>query len=133
MLPLERIPAVKRIGTDRADVFAVELSDEFTAADAENFCGLLEGAYTISDRIDLLLRIIDLESFDLSELSGETASVIRNEAASHIRRCAVIDDGTWSADIVEMLGPEIEVTLFTPDNEAAAWAWIGARKIAENV
>lgn len=135
MLPLERVPAVRRIEIDRTDAFAVEITGEFTAADAENLCGLLEGAYALNERIDLLVRLKDLESVDLSELSAETSTFMREEVARHVRRCAVIGDGGWASRVTRLFEPSsgVEALHFAPDDEPAAWDWIGAREIKERV
>jgi hypothetical protein len=34
--PLERIPAVRRLDTDRPDLFAIEIKGTVTSADVEN-------------------------------------------------------------------------------------------------
>lgn len=135
MRPLERVPAVRRIETDRADAFAVEITGEFTAADAENLCGLLEGAYALHERIDLLVRIAGLESVDISDISAATVAFTRDHVAQHVGRCAIIDDGGWASRVAALLAPEAEVELrrFAPEEEPQAWEWIGAREIGEGV
>lgn len=132
MRNLERLPAVRQITTDRRDVFAIELTGEFTSADAENLCGLLEGAYAISDRIDLLVRIVDLTQIELSDLSAETAGLIRSEAKSHIGRCALVGDTAWVSEISHLAftGAELEIRRFAPEHEADAWQWLGTRELA---
>lgn len=135
MLPLERIPAVRQITTDRTDVFAVELTGEFSSADAENLCGLLEGAYAISDRIDLLVRIHALTSVDTTELSAETATLIHREATAHVGRCAIIDDASWASEVSHLLfsGSGVDTRRFDAENAQDAWEWLGAREIPEGI
>lgn len=131
MLPLERVPAVRRIETDRMDAFAFEIAGEFNAGDAENLYGLLEGAYALSDRIDLLVRLTGLESVDLSGLSADTAGSMREEAARHVGRCAVVGDDGWASRVTRLFEPVsgVEIRHFAPADEAQAWEWIGAREI----
>lgn len=130
MLPLDRIPAVKRVGTSTLQVFALEISDDFSSADAENMLGLLEGAYTIRDRINLLIRIVGLQSFDVSDLSGDTARLLREETSEHVARCAIIGESGWASDIASLLSPRIEIETFDSDDEERAWAFVGAVEVA---
>ena len=131
MLPVERVPAVRRIETDRKDTFAVEIAGEFNAGDAENLYGLLEGAYALSERIDLIVRLTELESVDLSSLSPATAESMRDEASRHVSRCAMIGDGGWASRVSRLFEPAsgVEQRHFTAEDEALAWEWIGARAI----
>lgn len=131
MRPLERVPAVRRIEIDRQDAFAVEITGEFTAPDAENLCGLLEGAYALHRRIDLLVRLSGLETVDLSGLSPETARFMREHVARHVGRCAVVGDGGWASRLARLIEPDagIETRHFPPEQESLAWEWIEAREI----
>lgn len=133
MLHLDRIPAVKRIGTTTLEVFAIEISGEFTAADAENLCGLLDGAYALKDQIRLLIRINALENLDVSALDNETARQLRHEAGQHIERCAIIDGEGWAGEISSLLGSRLDKKVFSPNSEAEAWAFVGAREVAEDI
>ena len=105
MRRLEKIPVVRRIETNRPDVFAIEIIGEFGAADAENLCGLLEGAYEIHQRLGLLLRLSELESVNLSRLDADTVRTIRDHVGRHVARCAVIGDGTLAARIEALFAP----------------------------
>lgn len=131
MRPLEKVPAVRRIETDRDDVFAVAVMGEFTAADAENLCGLLEGAFALRERIDLVAVLTGLDSVDLAGLSDETARFMRAEVARHVSRCAVVGGGAWSGRVSRLIesSPGAQFRHFLPDDEADAWAWIGARPV----
>lgn len=151
MRRLEKVPSVRRIETNRPDVFAIEIIGEFGAADAENLCGLLEGAYEInatdskrSERdadgnplhafphpaLGLLVRLSALESVDLSRLDADTVRTIRDHIGRHVARCAVIGDGTLAARIETLFAPGAEAQLrhFKPDEEVQAWAWIDMRQ-----
>ena len=49
-----------------SDLCALEIVGHFTANDLENAYGLLEGAYAVHDKVDLLVRISRYEGFDWS-------------------------------------------------------------------
>lgn len=135
MRPLERIPAVRRIETDRDDVFAIEVTGEFTSADAENLCGLLEGAYALHERIDLIARLTDLQSVDLDGLDEDTSYLMRDQVNAHVQRCAIVGDTSRAAQVERLFsaGVDAELRHFTHNEEQKAWQWIGAREIPQKV
>ena len=135
MRPLERVPAVRRIETDRTDAFAIEITGEFNSADAENLCGLLEGAYALHQRIDLLVRVADLTRMDLTDLSPETSAFMRDHVAEHVGKCAIIDDGEWGREVERLFrpGPAVETRHFTTQDEPSAWIFVGAREVGEEI
>lgn len=132
MRPLERVPAVRRIETDSTDVFAVEINGAFMAGDAENLRGLLEGEYALHERIDLLLRVASLEETDMSGLSSETATFLRNHFTLHVGRCAVVGEAGALSGLLPATR-QVELRRFSTENEDEAWAWIGARPIPQDV
>ena len=135
MRPLERVPAVRRIETDRENLFAVEIVGEFTSGDAENLYGLLEGAYALHPRLDLLVRLLGVESVDLSGIDNATVRVMREEVSDHVARCAVIGESARAAEIETLLtaGAATELRHFTHDDEAQAWDWLAAREMTQRV
>ena len=82
MRPLDTVPAVRRLETDRSDVLAIEIAGPMTGADVENLYGLLEGAYALNDRIDLLVRWPDGEDVDWNGIASDTLRAARDEAAA---------------------------------------------------
>ena len=56
MHPMDSVPAIRRLDTGRTDLLAIEIAGAVTGADVENLYGLLEGAYALHDRIDLLVH-----------------------------------------------------------------------------
>lgn len=135
MRPLERVPAVRRIETDNHATFAFDLAGEFTGADAENLFGLLEGAYAISNRLDVLVRTTMLERIDFDEFDTQTKQELRAHLDNHVARIAIIDDGQWASAIERLLKPDgsIEVRRYDPGEEQEAWAWIGAQAIPDDI
>ena len=135
MLPLERVPAVRRIETDRSDLFAIEITDEFTSADAENLCGLLEGAYALHPRLDLLIRLRELTSVDTYDLAPETHELLRSHARNSVRHCAVVGNASRRSEIADLLAfaPTTTVRQFDSSEEPEAWAWLSANEIPERV
>jgi hypothetical protein len=135
MHPLDPVPAVRRLETDNDQVFAVEITGEVSAADAENLFGLLEGAYALHERVDVLVRQTDYQGADWSGIARETVAEGRDHAERHIRRCAVVGGPDWTGNIGGFFTPDVPVALryFLAEDEAEAWLWLGANEIPENI
>ncbi|HEU4988004.1 MAG TPA: STAS/SEC14 domain-containing protein [Rhizobiaceae bacterium] len=132
--PLEPIPAIRRIETDRPDLFAVEISGHVAGSDVENLYGLLEGAYAIHDKIDLLIRVVDEDGFD-REIASDTIEEGRAHARQHVRRCATIGNTRIASRIANIFSPspQVELRHFSEDEEVEAWEWMGATRTEEEV
>ncbi|MCV0397085.1 MAG: STAS/SEC14 domain-containing protein [Rhizobiaceae bacterium] len=125
---LERLPAVRRIETDRENVFAFELAGYLSAADIENLYGLLEGAYAVYDRIDLLLKFVDHEGIDRDAIMSDTAAGLSDHAGKHVNRAAMVGAPEWvsAASTLVSAFSSVKLKRFEPDEEQAAWAYIEA-------
>ena len=67
---LESVPAIRRIETDRDDLFAIDVVGHVSAADGENLFGLLEAAYALHPAIDVLVRLVDHDGVDWADIAG---------------------------------------------------------------
>lgn len=130
---LDRVPAIRRIDTDRSNVFAIEISGYVTSGDVENLYGLLEGAYALHDKIDVLVRLVDYEGADWAHVDSHTTDEGRNHALKHVYRCAAVGDPDWTGQVGGFFDIEMPVELrhFPLDAEDEAWTWIGARPLEE--
>jgi hypothetical protein len=128
---LESVPAVRRIETTRPDLFAVDIVGLVTPADAENLFGLLEAAYALHPRIDVLVRLLEYEGTDWAGIAAETIENGKALAAEHVGRCASIGEPDWIAGMQGFLAPSTPVELkhFTVEEEEAAWRWLGSRPL----
>ncbi|RVD61511.1 STAS/SEC14 domain-containing protein [Mesorhizobium sp. M2D.F.Ca.ET.185.01.1.1] len=126
---LEAVPAIRRIDTNRDALFAIDVVGDVSPADAENLFGLLEAAYALHPRIDVLVRLTDAESVDWANISPDTLKQGVADAMEHVVRCAAIGEPSW-ASLVAGVFPKtlpVEVRRFDVDDEEAAWQWLGAR------
>ncbi|PDQ19205.1 STAS/SEC14 domain-containing protein [Mesorhizobium sanjuanii] len=132
---LDEVPAVRRIDTSRADLFAVDVVGHVTSADAENLFGLLEAAYALHDRIDVLVRLVDHDGVDWAEVSDETIEQGTADAVAHIGRCAAIGEPNWISGAQGMLPASVPIEFrhFAAEDEAAAWEWLAATPISPPV
>ena len=129
--PLEPIPAIRRLDTNRSALFAVEIAGHVSASDIENLYGLLEGAYALHERIDLFIRIVDHRGVEWNAVSSKTVAEAHEHAEHHIARCVTVGDRRVTARMARIFCPEnAEHTHFESEDEAAAWAWLDAHEQA---
>lgn len=135
MNAIEPVPAVRRIDTDRPEVWAFEIAGRMFGSDAENLYGLLEGAYALHAHIDVLVRLVDHDGVEWEEVSRETLETGRESAIRHVRRCAAVGDPDWTSAFRGLFAPHVPVELkhFPAESEAEAWAWIGASPLPQDI
>ncbi|MGN6464151.1 MAG: STAS/SEC14 domain-containing protein [Rhizobiaceae bacterium] len=123
--------AIRRLDTDREDVFAFDIVGHITAADVENIYGLLEGAYAIHDEIDMLVRIKDYDGVDWDAAMRDFGLLGKTHALKHIRKYAVVGGPGWVGPMISVFKPFFSISMkhFAADKETEAWRWIGAREI----
>ena len=126
---LEAVPAIRRIETNRDALFAIDVVGDVSPADAENLFGLLEAAYALHPRIDVLVRLTDEESVDWANISQDTLRQGVADAMQHVVRCAAIGKPSWASLITGVFPKALpfEFRRFDVDDEEAAWQWLGAR------
>ncbi|RRI06895.1 STAS/SEC14 domain-containing protein [Mesorhizobium tamadayense] len=132
MKSLEAVPAIRRLDTNRDALFAIDVVGDVSPADAENLFGLLEAAYALHPRIDVLVRLTDEESVDWTNISENTIRQGVAGALEHVVRCAAIGQPRW-ASLVAGFFPKalpFEFKRFDSDDEAAAWQWLDARPMS---
>jgi hypothetical protein len=131
MAMLESIPAVRRIDTDRDDLFAVDVVGHVSSADVENLYGLLEAAYALHPKIDVLVRLIDHDGVDWAEVDENTVRDGKAHARDHVRRCASVGEPDWTGELGGWFtsAEPVELRHFSADDEADAWAWLGAKAV----
>jgi len=131
MLINETPPSVRRIETDRPDVYAFEITGYIEAADIENLYGLLEGAYQLHDRIDVIVLVHDYEGVDWSAAWKDQTFLKKAKALKHIRKYAVVGGPGWMQAMIGIAKPflSIEMKHFELDEADAAWEWIGTKPL----
>jgi hypothetical protein len=127
---LESVPAVRRIETDRDDLFAVDIVGHVTSADFENLFGLLEAACALHDHIDVMVRFVDHDGIDWSEISMETLEAAQAQVAAHVTRCAIVGEMDWASRIRQWLSrpSSTEFRHFPETDEQSAWDWLKAAR-----
>jgi hypothetical protein len=129
---LDSVPAVRRIDTGRPDLQAFDIVGHVSTSDIENLFGLLEAAYALHPRNDVLIRLIDIEGVDWADADPETIKQGKADARRHVRRCAIVGEAgaILAAHGALFLDADpVEVRQFPPDEEDAAWAWLGTETL----
>lgn len=128
MIVHDNPPLIRRVDTGRDDAFAFEIAGRLAAPDIENMYGLLEAAYELHDRIDLLVLVRTYEGFDWNAALSRSTFTGKAHALKHIRRYAVVGGPGWMRMAIGLLKPfaPMEMKHFSADQEAAAWAWLDA-------
>jgi hypothetical protein len=131
MHQLEPVPAIRRIETDRSDLCALEIVGHFTAADLENAYGLLEAAYMLHEKIDVLVRITHYDGFDWSAVFTRSTARGKTRALGRIGKYAVVGGPGWMRAVLTIFGPltSIKTKHFDAADESRAWEWIGASPV----
>ncbi|GHC75408.1 STAS/SEC14 domain-containing protein [Limoniibacter endophyticus] len=125
----DRPPAIRKIDTNRPELLAVEIFGLVTAADIENFYGLIEAGYTLHDRIDVLMQAREIDEIDLDAGMGDDRLSDNRDASPHVRRLALVCERAWQNPLLQLaaLSTDVEMRHFNVDEEADAWAWLEAQ------
>lgn len=129
MNSLEAVPAIRRIDTDRDDLFAIDVVGHVSPMDAENLFGLLEAAYLLHPRLDALVRLVDHDGVDWREISEDTLRQGFAGAVDHIGRCAAIGEPDWTGAALRLVPSPIELRHFDTVDQIDAWQWLAAREL----
>ena len=127
----ENVPVVRRILTDREDVFAFEIEGHLDDASLENLYGLLDAAYADHEEIDLLIRLTGYDGMDWSAAFSESMISLREKSLKHLRRYAIVGGPFWLQSSVTLLQPflSIDIRTFEDDEETEAWQWLETKPI----
>ncbi|HCH72937.1 MAG TPA: STAS/SEC14 domain-containing protein [Ochrobactrum sp.] len=129
MMRNEDIPVIRRIPTNRDDVFAFAIEGHLDDASLENLYGLLDAAYETHDEIDLLVRLTCYEGVDWTAAFSESMLSMRAKSLKKLRRYAIVGGPLWIQASITLMQPflSIELRAFEADEENEAWEWLGAK------
>ena len=129
----EDIPVIRRIPTNREDVFAFAIEGHLDDASLENLYGLLDAAYETHEEIDLLIRLTGYEGVDWTAAFSESMLSMRAKSLKKLRHYAIVGGPLWRQASITLMQPflSIELRAFEADEENEAWEWLGARPTDE--
>ncbi|MCC7327738.1 MAG: STAS/SEC14 domain-containing protein [Burkholderiales bacterium] len=120
--------AIKRIPTDRKDVYAFEVDGVVTAAEMPAITAELDRFLKEHQKVRMLVRVKHF-AFDPSILAQPGLFSIKIAAMQKLDRYAVVGAPPWmqkAVEVVNPLFPAMEIRTFASDKESEAWAFIEA-------
>lgn len=125
--PKESIHFLK---TSSDKVFAYEVNGRITQQDITAATKEMKDAFDRPDKINVLLHIKDWQGFDLSAVVDDDLAKLKYKAISKVDRYAVIGAPAWLRNLLELIDPlfSVNIKIFEPGEEDAAWEWVGARQ-----
>lgn len=128
---IEDIPVIRRISTDRSDVFAFAIEGHLTDSSLENLYGLLDAAYEQHEEVDLLIRLTGYEGVDWGAAFSETTLSMRAKSLQHLRHYAIVGGPLWIQASITLMQPflSIEMRYFEAEEEPQAWEWLNAKPV----
>jgi len=132
-LPHPRGAAIKVIETDRPDVFAFEIDGPVGEAELDAISAHFLQAIEGQGRVRMLGRIRRLTGFEIGGLLTGDYFAMKRRFLERMERYALVGGPDWMRTMLKILAPlfKAEIRHFEEDEEAEAWAWIGARPVAE--
>lgn len=122
--------AFRFLPTDQDDVLGFEIDGRFSA---EELSGVVEEFQSWLDRHDavrLLCRMKRFRGVDPSAFLQRGLVPMKLAAIQKVERYAVVGASEWMRSTIETMSPlfpDMEIRTFPAEEEAEAWAWIGAK------
>ena len=127
--PTTRTPAFRFLPTTEDDVLGFEIDGVISS---EEMPGVIKEFATFLERhrkVRLLARIKRLAGFDAAIFLQRGLISMKLAALQKVERYAVVGAPGWMRKIVDTVDPacaDIDMRTFAADQEAEAWAWLGA-------
>lgn len=121
-------PSIRIIETDKPDVLGFELDGRISTADAQAAADYFNKALDRKRPLRLLGRVKNIEGAELSALFGHKYLQMKVGMLERVDRYAVVGGPTWLCAWISAIDSLVpcELRYFGADQEAQAWAWLGA-------
>ena len=117
---LTSVPAVRQVETERPDLYAFDLVGHVSAADVENFYGLLEAAYALQSDDRRCSSASSTRKASISaDASRRTLDEGKAHAGEHVRRCALVGNTRAMPEIERFFASSVEIRRFADKDEQA--------------
>ncbi len=132
---LPRLPALKIIETDSPSVIGYELDGRLTAPEVEIIADYFTEVLKQPGQVRILGRIRNFAGMEPSVAFSGKYLAMKLAALGKVERYAIIGGPAWLGSWAGALAPVVQTELrcFEPSDEAAAWAWLGAKPKEERV
>lgn len=128
--PVEPERTVHFLQTTSENVFAYEVNGRLREKDIKAAVAEMKPYLERDGKFNVLARIKDLGGFDLMALFDDDLIKMKYSALGKVEKYAVVGGKPWLRNLVELMAPlfATQVRVFDPDEEAAAWEWVGAQQ-----
>jgi hypothetical protein len=129
-----RGPSIRIIETSQPDVLGFELEGKLVEDELHAIAlHFNERLKNTDGPLRMLGRIKRLDGFELSGVFDRAYLAMKRGMLDRLERYALVGGPDWLASWVRALDPvfRVEIRHFPADQEALAWAWLGAEPKAE--
>mgnify|MGYP001175081228 CR=1 FL=1 len=121
-------PSIYFIQTTSENVFAYEVNGRLREKDVKNAVEAFMPFLEKDQNINVLARLKNFNGFDLTALLDDDLVKMKYKAITKVERYAVIGAKPWMRNLIELFSPmfSTEIRFFDPEDEDAAWVWVGA-------
>lgn len=118
--------SIKTLESHRPTLFAFEIDGHVKGDEVADLYATLEKAYKDHDKVDVLLKITNMDGWDWDVAVKETTWIGKTHALSHIRRYALVGGPSWMHMMVNLFDPLFTVRMktFGADDETGARVWL---------
>jgi hypothetical protein len=121
-------PSVRMIETVEPDLVAFEIEGRIRADDMRLLIARFEEAMKASEKLRVLVRIVDFAGVSVDALRVEGLASIKIKGLRQISRYAIVGGPDWMKTIADGVTPFVPVQTkrFERENEDEAWTWLKA-------
>lgn len=122
--------AITCISTNRPDLYGFEIGGRITKDDIEGMARILQAAFDIGGKVDIIIVIKRWDGIDLGAAFDAEAMKAQARANAHVNKYAVVGAPGWAEAMINIFSPltPVEEKTFELAKETEAWAWIGGNK-----
>ncbi|MBF0475466.1 MAG: STAS/SEC14 domain-containing protein [Deltaproteobacteria bacterium] len=122
-------PAMRIMPTSKDNVLAFEINGVISSAEMPSFIDEFSAFINRHEKVRLLNRIKHFGGFDPAILMQKGLVAMKLAAMQKVERYAIVNAPGWMSTIIKTMNPifpGIDIRTFPADQEADAWAWLGA-------
>jgi len=128
--PEDAPAAIHFLKTTNENVFAWEVNGRVREKDVKAAVAEMKPFLEREGKFNVLVRLKDFGGFDLLAALDDELVKTKYRATSKIEKYAIIGAKAWMRNLMELIAPlfSTKIRFFDPEEEHAAWEWIGAEQ-----
>ncbi|MGD9628157.1 MAG: STAS/SEC14 domain-containing protein [Pyrinomonadaceae bacterium] len=123
-------PSIHFLQTTSEGVFAYEVNGRLREKDIKAAVAATKPFLEREGKFNVLARMKEFGGFDLLAVLDDDLIKLKFKAINKIGKYAVVGPKPWMRNLLELIRPLVaaEIKVFDPEDEAAAWEWVGAQQ-----